>query len=230
MLATLLIPAANWLVDPLQIERILETLGGVAPHWIYIVVGAGAAVENIFPPIPADTFVVVGAFLSAEGRATGLGVFGVTWATNTGTALLTYALARRWGRTFLDTRPGRWLLRPRQLERLEALYNGHGAKIIFFSRFLPAFRVLVPVFAGISHLAFWRTALPVAVAAAVWYGVLVYLGVVFGRNWRLILAALGDVNTILLTIAGLLAVALTVLWWRTRRHAHDTAVRGGSDG
>ncbi len=229
MLAALLIPAANWLADPPQVERILETLAGVSPHWIYIVVGVGAAVENIFPPIPADTFVVLGAFLSAEGRATGLGVFGVTWATNTATALLTYALARRWGRTFLGTRLGRWLLRPRQLERLEALYNGHGAKIIFFSRFLPAFRVLVPVFAGISHLAFWRTALPVAVAAALWYGVLVYLGVVFGRNWRLIIEAIGNANTILLIFAGLLAVALTVLWWKTRRHPHDTVIGGGGD-
>ncbi len=230
MLPALLIPAANWLVDPPQVEQILETLGGVAPHWIYIVVGAGAAIENIFPPIPADTFVVLGAFLSAEGRATGLGVFGVTWATNTATAWLTYALARRWGRPFLRTRPGRWLLRPRQLERLEALYKGHGAKIIFFSRFLPAFRVLVPVFAGISHFAFWRTALPIAGASAIWYGLLVYVGVVFGRNWRVILEALGNVNSVLVTIAGLLAVALAVLWWRTRRHAHETGVRGGGDG
>ncbi len=230
MVAALLLPAATWLIETPQVERILETLGGVAPHWIYIVVGAGAAIENVFPPIPADTFVVLGAFLSAEGRATGLGVFGATWATNTSTALLTYALARRWGRSFLRTRLGRWLLRPRQLERLEALYHGHGAKIIFFSRFLPAFRVLVPVFAGISHLAFWRTALPVAGAAALWYGVLVYLGVVFGRNWRSILAALGDINTVLLTIAGLLAVALTLLWWRTRRHGHDTSIGEGDDG
>ncbi len=229
MLAALLIPAANWLVDPPQVERILETLGEVAPHWIYIVVGAGAAIENVFPPIPADTFVVLGAFLSAQGRATGLGVFGVTWATNTATALLIYALARRWGRIFLGTRAGRWLLRPRQLERLERLYSGHGAKIIFFSRFLPAFRVLVPVFAGISHLTFWRTAFPVAVASALWYGVLVYVGVVFGRNWRSIIEALGNVNTILIAIAGLLAVALTILWWRTRRHAHETGIGGGGE-
>ncbi|NIR45288.1 MAG: hypothetical protein GWN99_18075, partial [Gemmatimonadetes bacterium] len=58
-----------------------------------------------------------------------------------------------------------------------------------------AFRALVPVFAGISHLSFWRTALPVALASAIWYGVLVIAGGVLGKNWRVILETLDNVNT-----------------------------------
>ncbi len=107
------------------------------------------------------------------------------------------------------------------------MYEGHGSKIIFFSRFLPAFRVLVPVFAGISHLAFWRTALPIALASALWYGVLVYAGVVFGRNWRVILDAVSGVNTVLLVLAGVLAVILTVIWWKTRHHPQETGSQEG---
>ncbi|NIR45287.1 MAG: hypothetical protein GWN99_18070, partial [Gemmatimonadetes bacterium] len=68
------------------------------------VVALGVAVENFFPPIPADTFVVLGAFLSAQGRVTGSGVFLATWTMNTGTALLSYGVSRRWGRSVLDTR------------------------------------------------------------------------------------------------------------------------------
>ncbi len=162
-----------------------------------------------------------------QGRATELGVFGATWATNTATALLTYGLARRWGRPFLATRLGRWLLRPRQLEKLAALYDGHGSKIIFFSRFLPAFRALVPVFAGISHLAFWRTAWPIALASALWYGVLVYAGAIFGRNWRVILEAVSGVNMVLLVLAGVLALTLTVIWWKTRHQPQETESREG---
>jgi membrane protein DedA with SNARE-associated domain len=150
-------------------------------------------------------------------------VFAVTWGTNTVAALLVYGLARRWGRVLLNTRTGRWLLRPRQLERLAALYHGHGSKIIFFSRFLPAFRVLVPVFAGISHLAFWRTAVPIAIAGAVWYGLLVVAGVLAGRNWRAIVGAVGNVNTALLVVAAVLACLLGILWWKTRHHPHDHA-------
>ena len=34
------------------------------PALIYIAIGVGAAVENIVPPVPADTFVLLGAFLA----------------------------------------------------------------------------------------------------------------------------------------------------------------------
>ena len=212
---------ADWLASPPQVERIIQELASISPGWVYVVVGVGAAIENFFPPIPADTFVVLGAFLSAHGPVTGTGVFLVTWLANTSAALLTYAVARRWGRVALNTRLGRWLIRPRQLERLATLYHGHGTKMIFISRFLPAFRVLVPVFAGISHLAFWRTALPIALASAIWYGVLVTAGAMAGRNWQVIVGALGEVNTVLLIVAGLLGVGLTWIWWKTRHHPHD---------
>ena len=220
----------GWLADAQQIELVLEKLAAVPPQLLYLFIGIGVAIENFFPPIPADTFVVLGAFLSAQGRATGTGVFVVTWACNTLAALLNYAIALRWGRRVLGTRPGRWLLRPRQLEKLAGLYNAHGSKIIFASRFLPAFRALVPVFAGISHLSFWRTALPIALSSAIWYGILVYAGAVFGRNWKVILNALNEVNTLLVAIASVLAVVITVVWWKTRYHPHEAEPVDGGEG
>lgn len=211
----------GWLGD-WEVDSFLQKLGGISPHWVYGIIAAGVAIENVFPPVPADTFVIFGAFLSAYGKVTGLGVFTVTWVTNTSAALLTYGLARRWGRLVLSTKLGCWLLRPRQLERLAILYQAHGSKIIFFSRFLPAFRVLVPVFAGVSHLALWRTAVPMALASGIWYGVLVLAGALAGRNWSLIAQTLSDVNAILLIVAVLLAILLTIVWWKTRHHPHDT--------
>jgi membrane protein DedA with SNARE-associated domain len=224
-----LVGLPDWLIDQGSVEQVLEQLAGIEPHWVYLVLAVGVVIENFFPPLPADTFVAFGAFLTAEGQVTGAGVFLVTWTMNTGGALLSYGLARRWGRDVMGTRAGRWLLRPRQLEKIAALYNAHGSKIIFASRFLPAFRSLVPVFAGITHLKFWRTALPVAAASAVWYGVLVYLGAVFGRNWQTILEALRGVNATLLGVAGALAVVLIVLWWKTRHHPAEPP-SGDGDG
>jgi membrane protein DedA with SNARE-associated domain len=207
--------------DPQTLDRVLQWSAGISPHWLYIALAAGVAIENFFPPIPADTFVAFGAFISAQGRITGLGVFLVTWTMNTAGALLSYGLARRWGRSVLGTRAGRWLLRPRQLEKLAALYNAHGSKMIFASRFLPAFRALVPVFGGITHLAFWRTVLPVAAASAVWYGVLVYLGAALGRNWQAVLDTVSGVSTLLLVIAAAVGAVVVAVWWRTRHHTAE---------
>ncbi|NIR61361.1 MAG: hypothetical protein GWO02_18625, partial [Gammaproteobacteria bacterium] len=75
-------------------------------------IGAGAAVENIIPPIPADTFVLFGAFLAAAGRADPLLVFLVTWLSNVTAAMGVYTLAYRYGRAFFRTAVGHWLLHP----------------------------------------------------------------------------------------------------------------------
>ncbi len=224
-----LVRPPDWLLDQGAVEHVLEQLAGIAPHWVYLALAVGVVIESFFPPLPADTFVALGAFLTAQGQVTGAGVFLVTWSMNTGGALLSYGLARRWGRDVMGTRAGRWVLRPRQLEKIAALYNAHGSKIIFASRFLPAFRSLVPVFAGITHLKFWRTAVPIAAASAIWYGLLVYLGAAFGRNWQTILDALNNVNATLLAIAGALGVILAILWWKTRHHSAESVPGDGGE-
>lgn len=186
----------------------------------YVVLGAGAALENIVPPVPADTFVLFGAFLAATGRADPRLVFVATWLPNVASALLVYGLSRRFGPRFFASPVGRLLLHPRQIAQIDAFYGRWGVSAIFFSRFLPGFRAVVPVFAGVSRLALWRVAVPIVVASGIWYGGLVYVGAFAGHNWAAILGLFARYNRILL--AGALAIAVLVAaWWvRTRRHPH----------
>jgi membrane protein DedA with SNARE-associated domain len=95
-------------------------------------------------------------------------------------------------------------------------YSDYGTVTILVSRFFPVFRVLVPAFAGISRLGFWRTAVPVAAASAVWYGVLIALGIVFSRNLPRLLEPLQAMNLTVGLIALAVALLLGLLWWRTR--------------
>ena len=198
------------------LETILQTLLDLPPAWLYLFLGLGAAAENVAPPVPADTFVLLGGFLAAQGRASLAGVFLSTWVFNCAGSFGMYALARRYGRGVFDTRAGRFLLRPRQLAKLEALYAAHGEKIIFLSRFVPGFRALVPVFAGITRLGAARALVPIAVASALWYGALIALGTLLGRNWDWVLRTLGSVNRALAIAALVLAALAAWAWWRTR--------------
>lgn len=199
------------------VEGLLRTLADLPPTLIYLVIGVGAALENIFPPVPADTFVLLGAFLATSGRASPWLVFLVTWLANVSTALVVYAMARRYGRSFFATPVGRWLLQPRQLEQINRFYMHWGVPAIFFSRFLPAFRAVVPVFAGVIHLPLRRVFFPLAAASALWYGTLVIIGAIAGRNWQALLNAVGRVNSMLALVALALLGALLAWWWRTRR-------------
>ena len=202
-------------------NSILRALIGLPPALIYLVIGAGAAVEKIVPPIPADTFVLLGAFLAAAGRAEPWLVFVVTWVCNVGAALGVYALAWHFGKAFFGTRVGHFLLNPRQLEHIGRFYQRWGVLAIFVSRFLPAFRAMVPVFAGVTRASPWRVAPPLVLASGLWYGALVWLGATAGRNLDAILAWFENASTALLIVAGVLLAAFAWWWLRTRRHPHE---------
>lgn len=175
--------------------------------------------ENIFPPVPADTFVLVGAFLAGTGDASPWLVFGSTWVGNVAAAVGVYLLAFRFGDGFFATTIGHWLLKPRQLQQIGRFYERWGTPSIFVSRFLPGFRALVPVFAGVTRTPLRRVFLPLALASGLWYGALVYLGAMVGRNRDVIFDFFERASTLLLVPAVLLLVALAIWWWRTR-HAH----------
>ncbi len=188
--------------------------------------GIGAALENVVPPVPADTFVFLGAFLAARGPTETTLVFAVTWAANAAGALLVYGAGYRYGPPFFDGRIGRMLLGPEQLARVERFYRRRGVAAIFFARFLPGLRAVVPAFAGVARLSFASVALPVTVASALWYGGLVWLGARAGENLEAAADRLATANRLLLAVA--VAVALLVLagWLRTRPGARRGDGRG----
>lgn len=204
----------------------LQWLAALPPLLTYVVIGAGAAVENIIPPIPADTFVLLGAFLAESGRANVLVVFIVTWVCNVGSAVGVYGLAHRYGERFFTTRIGHALLQPRQIEQIGHFYGRWGTPAIFVSRFLPAFRALVPVFAGVTRVPLGRVLVPMAVASGIWYGALVYLGALARRNWDVIMSLFQNASTALLAVAVLLVVAVAVWWLKSRRAGHDGSEPG----
>ncbi|NIN50234.1 MAG: hypothetical protein GTN62_09005 [Gemmatimonadales bacterium] len=169
---------------------------------VYALIGGLAAVENVFPPVPADTAVGVGAFLSHRGSVVASAVFAITWTANVGAATAVYLAGRTLGRQFFRGRLGRRLLHPRRLRRMEQLYRRHGAWGIFLSRFIPGVRAVVPPFAGIAKLGAVRALVPMAMASGIWYGVLTYVvakmagqiedvaRLVAGLNWGAIVVAL----------------------------------------
>jgi membrane protein DedA with SNARE-associated domain len=198
---------------------VLDWLADLPPVLIYLVIGLGAAVENVIPPIPADTFVLLGGFLSESGRAQVSLVFLSTWIANVLSAMGVYILARRFGQGFFKTRVGHFLLQPKQLEQVGWFYQRWGTPAIFVSRFLPAFRAVVPVFAGVTHVPPWRVLLPLGAASAIWYGMLVFLGVLAGRNWDAIVSFFGRFSTVLLIIAGVGLALVALWWWRSRERS-----------
>ncbi len=198
-------------------DEALTLLTELPSPLVYAVLAAGAVVENIVPAIPADTFIVVGGFVAGLGTLSVGAVFGVVWFFNVAGAVAVYALGRRYGRQFFRTGRGRKLIPDGQWDRLEAFYGRWGVAAIFAGRFFPGFRSLVPVFAGVAGLGSLRVVPPLAIASAIWYGVLVRLGFLAGDNLEAVTGAVARTQRWLLVGSVVLAAVLAWLWWRARR-------------
>ncbi len=197
-------------------RELLAFLENLPPFLTYVVLGVGAALENLVPPVPADTFVVLGSFLATHGRATLTTVFLVTWIANVSAACAVYVAGRRYGRAFFASGLGGRILNPAQMETIGGFYARWGVAAIFFTRFLPGFRAIVPVFAGVTRQRALPVVIPLVIASGIWHGMLVLLGRLAAENLERILGLLSGLNRGLLVVALVLAGLVTWWWLHTR--------------
>ena len=179
-----------------------------------------AGVENVFPPVPADVAVALGAFLAGRGVMNPWLVFLVTWFANVASGAAVYALARRHAEIVSRGFLGRHIFTPNTVAHIAKQYQRHGAYGIFLSRLLPVWRGVVMPFAGIAKVPAWRALLPMALASAVYYGALTYLVRRLGTDFETVVAAIKRVNTVLAIVAG--ALVLIIVVWIVRRRRRRT--------
>ncbi len=204
----------------------LAFLENLPPALTYILLGAGAAVENLVPPVPADTFVVLGSFVATHGRATLTAVFLVTWLSNVSSAFAVYLAAYRYGPLFFQSGFGRRILDPTQMIKIGRFYDRWGVAAIFITRFLPGFRAVVPLFAGVTRQRAVPVVAPIVIASAIWHGMLVLLGRLAAENFEQILAVFSNINRGLLAVTMVLAMGVTLWWRRTRDRGPPPDLRG----
>jgi membrane protein DedA with SNARE-associated domain len=199
------------------LDRLLDALASLPLVPTYLVLMALSALENVFPPVPADTAVALGAFLARRGEISVVPLVILCWASNLASAAGTYALGRRHGRGFFRDGWGRKLMPPEVLAALEEAYGRWGTAGIFLSRFLPGLRAAVPPFAGVAGLSPSRALVPAAVASAIWYAFLGFAGYALAQNWDSVKALVADTNRTLGIVALLVVVAVAFWFWRRSR-------------
>ena len=194
-------------------DSFITWLTAVPIGTLYVALGVVAAIENVFPPVPADTVVALGSFLAARGRGSVVAAFAATWLGNVSSAMIMYGVGRRYGAERLERR----LLGdkgPQAKLRLERLYGRYGVAALLVSRFIPGVRAIVPPFAGALRVPPLRAGLAIASASAVWYGTVSYLGFTLGGNWpRVQRLIMGYGRALAIAAAVLLLVG--ALTWRT---------------
>ena len=66
----------------MNVDAIITWLSALPIGTLYLSIGVISAIENIFPPFPADIVVAFGSFLAARGKASPYSTFMVAWLGN----------------------------------------------------------------------------------------------------------------------------------------------------
>lgn len=165
--------------------------------WVVRLIDAGGywgiallmVLENVFPPIPSELIMGIGGIRVGQGQMELLPLLVAGTIGTTIGNLFWYYLGFVLGYERLKPlveRYGRWAtLRWSEVEWLHRTFQKHGEKIVFFFRFMPVFRTIVSLPAGLFAMSFWRFVIWTSGGALIWNIILVgagyYLGVHFDR-------------------------------------------------
>lgn len=201
----------------MNVEAIINWLSSLPLGTLYLAIGSISAIENVFPPFPADVVVAFGSFLAARGKASPYSTFLIAWLGNLTGASFMYYVGRRYGSSAFMSRLERWAGKGAE-QRLMSLYGRYGLPALFISRFLPAVRAVVPPFAGAMKLPPAPVALAVAAASGIWFAFITFIAFRAGSDWDELYATIlhsGKIATI--TALAIVVIGVGIFFFRRRK-------------
>lgn len=199
-----------------MIEELLAHLSGLTPIVIYVLLFTFAYIENLFPPSPSDIVIVIGGTLIGTNYlhfvptlifATGgsiagfLTAFGIGW-------LLDKKLIHSGKLKFINIQT---------IEKAEAAFRKWGYYLIIANRFLPGTRAVISFFGGMSRLDIHKTMFLSSISSLLWNIVLIYLGILFGKNVALVDKYLNTYSNIVITLTAIIILLLVINYFIKRK-------------
>ncbi len=200
----------------MNLQTAFEWLLGLPPTLLLPAMGILAMLENVFPPIPADVLIALGAFMAARTGASPIPSYLVVLVGNVAGAMAVYAVGRRFGADWTEKR---FRLRARSDadSALSAWYARYGLFALVIARFIPGIRAIVAPFAGALRASAAGTALAIATASGVWYGFVTWVAYRAGSNWDDLARTIGRMGGIAAMIAVAMAGLVAGLFWYVRK-------------
>jgi membrane protein DedA with SNARE-associated domain len=204
----------------------LNDLSSPLNHYGLWAVLALVLIEDFGIPVPGETVLIAAAVFAGSGR---LNVFAVA-AVGFGAAVLGdnigYAIGRFGGRKLVD-RWGKYVfLTPERLDKAEAFFNRHGAKIIVLARFVEGLRQANGIIAGIAGMHWLRFLVCNALGAALWVATWVSVGFFAGQH----ITAIYNAITKYSLYAAIIAVIAIAIWIGLRVREHRRRAKSAETG
>ena len=185
----------------------------------YLGIALLMALENIIPPIPSELIMGLGGIAVAHGSMEMVPLILAGTAGTTLGNLFWYEIGRRFGykglKPFVD-RWGRWLtVEWADVEKLQRIFKRHGGGLVFVFRFLPTFRTMISLPAGMAAMPLWRFLVMTFLGSIIWNAVLAGAGYYLGSRFSELDRYVGPVG-IVVTVLALGYYVYRVVTWSPR--------------
>lgn len=175
----------------------------------YYAIFVGVMLENIGIPIPGETVLIIGGAFAGLGylRFPYVILFTVLGAIIGNIA--GYWIGLKGGRKILERYGKYFLIREKQLHKVDEFFLKFGEITIFFARFITGLRILAAIFAGAAKMPWKRFLFFSAVGAVAWALTFGYLGYICARS----IHSVGTyIFRIEMTIIAVLLLFMLILW------------------
>jgi len=176
----------------------MQSLGSFLSDLSLWLILAGLALTQLGVPVPETVFIVAAGIVSQHsGLPLLVPAVACCVAVLVGDLMLFY-LARAFGARAFERRSLRWLLPPRALPRIDALFAKHGSMTIFVARFISGVRAATFVLAGMRRMPLRQFLIWDGAAVLVTVPPFAVIGFVFANSMRTLQACVERANLYLL--------------------------------
>ena len=178
-------------------------------------------IENIFPPIPSELILLFGGFMTTYTK---LNIIGMIISATLGSligALLLYKIGTIFSKEklkiLISGKLGRVLkLKNRDIDNANKWFTNKGKKTVFFGRFIPLIRSIISIPAGINKMNISKFITYTLLGSAIWNLVLIILGHIVGRNWKVILKIFKLYSCFALLLLFILLIILIIKLYKNK--------------
>ncbi len=200
----------------MNLQSIIDWLLTLPQSTLLPVMALLAAAENVFPPIPADVLIALGAFIAARNDLSPMPPFLTVLLGNVAGAMGMYAVGRRFGAEWTEKR---FHLKHKDSAEgsLSTWYERYGLFALALGRFIPGVRAIVAPFAGALRASFFGTLAAVSLASGAWYGAVTWIAFRAGSNWEELVETIGRMGKWTAVVAVVLFAGIGFLYYRRRK-------------
>ena len=178
-------------------------------------------IENIFPPIPSELILLFGGFMTTYTK---LNIIGMIISSTLGSligALLLYKIGTIFSKEklkiLISGKLGRVLkLKNSDIDNANKWFTNEGKKTVFFGRFIPLIRSIISIPAGINKMNISKFITYTLLGSAIWNLVLIILGHIVGRNWKVILKIFKLYSCFALLLLFILLIILIIKLYKNK--------------